>query len=135
MSAAEEEQRRIDLQRAVMEKMSTGMIGSAPTSPDTSVHSPTSPLQSKRPPLPSVQDKLVGVGQQSSSSRAVQTGGQGQTVGIEGKGKSLLRKLSIFGFGKKKDDSGAGSSSAPKNETDTSANRDTVGLNSIVEII
>ncbi|EQL30194.1 hypothetical protein BDFG_07287 [Blastomyces dermatitidis ATCC 26199] len=99
LTPVEEQQRRLGLQRAVMEKMSGGF--SVPTSPDTNrataaIHSnPPPPIQPTPPTSPAW--NMANAKEQSATSKPVDANKLDEQTK-----NTLVRKLSLLTLGKKK---------------------------------
>ncbi|KAN0075590.1 hypothetical protein V8E54_006860 [Elaphomyces granulatus] len=110
MTAAEERQRYLDLQRAVMEKMFTGTItatvadsstifGSVSGPPYGKPHAIDSQRKSSLDPMFNAQAKTLFTRDHASSS---------MTRSTQEKRSTIMRKLSIFGLGKRKPGNSSG---------------------------
>lgn len=128
MSAAEATQRQLDLQRAVMEKMCTGVIGAS--SQVTEVHLDESSSSSR---CGTNKSQKTGSSMEGEESEKQQQQQQQQPLGKrpstgehtqpqpQRTKSALIRKLSTLGIGRRK--------------TISSGNRDTVGFSRIAEAV
>lgn len=115
MSAAESTQRQRDLQRAVMEKMCTGVIGASAQVTELHIDNPLSPRESS-------QQHRTASSKEEPRQQPVETATREVSAAQPQREKpGLLRKLSIFGIGRRK--------------TIASVNRDSVGFSRIVEAV
>lgn len=121
MSAAEATQRQIDLQRAVMEKMCTGVIGASSQVTElhldgSSSNSEASKSEKARISMQGEENEQQQQQQQPSLENNPSTGDPRQPQRTK---SSLMRKLSMLGIGRRK--------------TVASGSRDTMGFNRIFE--